>query len=246
MSLPILPKNVYLEEAITELGMKGMPITRALNTILMYSKDYGLNIYFDDNVTGIDSDVDIGEIFHGDGISEERELVDFMVAKSNQMVRIDGPKSIVNAHVYFYADVLREYVAVSRFSQNGTDYSIPDKSGAKLLDISLDYDKFYIDKDELLNFKEEMDRGNRTSKPVKSQHTLGSSSADITALALLARDMAEREDGYSHGNKVNSSAFKNHIVNLANAYGVSKHGLNSLDDRINKVLKFLDLKEIKK
>ena len=100
MTLSILPRKVNLEIAITELGLKETPVIEAVNRMLMYSNDYGLNIYFDDNVLGIDSNIEVGEIFFEDDISEERELVDYKVPERKEAVQIYGPKTIVSAHAY--------------------------------------------------------------------------------------------------------------------------------------------------
>lgn len=246
MSLPILPQNVDLELAISELGMDDMPVIRALKTLLMYSSDYGLNIYFDDSVIGIDSSIMIGENFHGDDDFGNRELIDIRVAASDQMVIVDGPKCVVNAHAYFDGDASSHHIAIFRFSQNDVDYFIPDDSGAKLVDISLDQNCLYFDKDELLNFKEEMDRDNRSKPKLKpSKQTDNISSGALKALVLLAREKAIQSSKFRSANKVNALAFKNHIVDLANTTeGISDHGLKSLNDKLNKALDKYDLQEI--
>ena len=88
-----------------------------------------------------------------------------------------------------------------------------------------------------------MDNSNRTDiKPLSNQSKNISTSPEIKALALLARDKASNSPSFIKGNKVNASAFKNHIVKLANNYNISEHGLKSIDDKISKALYEYDLR----
>lgn len=240
MSLPILPKKVYLEEAIAEFKMNSMPLIRALETLCLYSEYDDLPIVFDEHILGVNARLPTGELI------EDGDIADFRVTNKDQIVSIDGPKTVKNPRVYFDGTNETLYLFVFSYLQNDTEYLIPKESGANLVSRRMYYNKFYIDRDKLLDFIEKMDRGNRTPKSAKKQITPESSNAPLKALALLARDMADRDPDYRSGNKVNASVFKNHILNLASAYIVSDNGLKTLDDRINKVLKNLDIKELSK
>jgi len=148
----ILPKKVYLPHAITELDLDTMPVIRAINTILLYSKHDNLPIYFDDEVMGIDSNILIGEM-----TDDESGFTKSFVAEANQMALIRGKKIITRLHAYSTDEDTKFFLCIYVFSQNNISYSIPDEFGADLIDISIDYNKAYFDRKELLEFINEMD-----------------------------------------------------------------------------------------
>ena len=60
----------------------------------------------------------------------------------------------------------------------------------------------------------------------------------MKALALLARDIADNGSAkYKSGNKVNASAFQEHILSLAEKYGTETVNLKSLGDKVKKALR---------
>jgi len=64
------------------------------------------------------------------------------------------------------------------------------------------------------------------------------------ALALIAIEMANTKGGkFKSGDKVNASSFKDFVIQLAKNYGISQGYLSSLDDKLNKALNALDLKD---
>jgi len=56
--------------------------------------------------------------------------------------------------------------------------------------------------------------------------------------------MANTKGGkFKSGDKVNASSFKDFVIQLAKNYGISQGYLSSLDDKLNKALNALDLKD---
>jgi hypothetical protein len=67
----------------------------------------------------------------------------------------------------------------------------------------------------------------------------------LKALALLAREMADNGgEKFKTGDQVNASAFKNHIISLADKHSVTTGQLKSLGDKVKKALNEHDLNDI--
>ena len=244
----ILPAIVHLDLAIKELNLDKMPITRAINTLLLYAWHDDLPIYFNECAQGIDSSIPFGEVFNND----VDVAVDFEVADQKDIKIIHGAKVIGNAFVSIDKSIA--YVVVNNFSYNKENYNMIDDSGTQASNLSIKYTELYLKREELLNFKESFSNGGKTNKltptPQKSQTITG----EVKALALLAREKALSSEAYKTGDKVSASAFKNHIIKLAEKHYKEEKdskdlksllsGLRSLDDKINKALNNLDLKQI--
>lgn len=155
----ILPNKVFLPLAITELGLDKMPILRAIDTILLYSMNDNVSIYFDDQVKGIDSNILIGEM-----VDDESGYSENFIAEPNQVTIINGKKAITRSNVYSLDNGINFHLSIYGFSQNNISYSIPDESGADLTCISIDYNKVYFDRDKLLEYINEKDFERETRK----------------------------------------------------------------------------------
>jgi len=155
----ILPKKIYLPLAITELGLDSMPVERAIDTILLYSMNDNVSIYFDDKVEGIDSNIPIGEM-----IDDASGYSETFIAEPNQVTIIDGKKAITRSNVYSLVNGNSFHLNIYGFSQNNINYSIPDESGADLTSIFIDYNSVYFDQNELFEYINEKEFERETRK----------------------------------------------------------------------------------
>jgi len=243
----ILPAIVHLDLAIEELNLDNMPIISAIRTLLLYARDDDLPIYFNEEAQGIDINIPFGEIIDENGVS-----IDFEVADQDDIKNISGSKIISNAFVSINESP--PYVVINSFSHNKINYNIINDSGSQASDLSIEYTELYLKREELLNFKEGFSNGRRIRKPSPAPQNSQKITGEAKALALLAREKALSNPAYKSGNKVNASAFKDHIIKLAEQHYKKElnpenfkpllSGLGSVDDKINKALKHYDLKQI--
>ncbi len=240
MSLKFLPKRIHIENLISELHLDHMPMLRALKTILLYAEHDSLPICFNETVTGIDANVPIGPQY-----DEYGESIDIEIADPMLMVELTGPKTIFRAFAYHLEHENQYLLSVYSFYHNDTLYYVPHQSGAALTVIDLVLDVFYCDRDDFGKFVNAMETGNKqTVPPTSAQQTKLLCDNELKALALLAKEKASKSARFKNGDKVNASAFKDHIVNLAEKNNISTHGLKKLDDKISKAQKKHDLKEV--
>jgi len=240
MSLRLLPKKVSMELAISEFGMDKLSVIVALKTLLMYSLDYDLPIYFDTQITGVDVNTHIGNDY-----DENYDFIGISVASTDSLLEIDGAKKIERASVFSRANSFISgdeniYISIQMFSKDGMIYKSTSDSGDKLLETTISYERLYFDNGEFSAFKKVMESPDKQT--VQSKDTL--LHGEVKALALIARDMAEKSNKYKTGNKVNSSAIKNHLIDLAKTYKIPESGLKTLDDKLSKALDKFDIKEI--
>ncbi len=241
-----LPKLVPMDLAIAELGLSEMPEVRAIKIILQYAAYDGLPIIFSGHVCGIDQSIMLGAVY-----DEYGQSIDYLVAEDlNDIQHIDSEKIIIRAHTY--KSNKKRYISISSFSKNDVSLNVVHESGQRYSEIDVLCEDLFIYKKELQSFIKRIDQDDAAAVKKSASKGTGSStrvSGVDKALALLARDKAEGNRGYQTGNKVNASAFKDHVIKLAKIYltdpeKVNDHGLKQLDGNISNALDKLDIKEI--
>lgn len=239
MNLPPSAR-ISIDTLISDLRLDHMPFMLALKTILLFTKHYGLPICFDEDVESVlDADEETGPWF-----DENNIRLDFRDS-GYWIPLLEGPKRIYDARPY-QSEINGEYrLLVSCISQDGKYYYMPHESGVDLTELDLDLDSFYCEIDALEAFIKRMDI-NKQPDATATVTPRPTRSGAFKALALLARETAEQKLAYRNGETVNASAYKDHILTLAEKYGQTDSGLKTLDDEISKSLKHLDIKELHK
>jgi hypothetical protein len=130
------------------------------------------------------------------------------------------------------------FIEVMYFESEGKIYRTYDPVENNRISVYVEVGNIYFKKRELEYFKLELDKSSKKRKSEKLQPA-------EKALALIARKLANDKSNFRTGTKVNSSTFKNYVIDLASDYEVSDHGLKSIDEVLNAALKELDLKELK-
>ncbi len=148
-------KKVYLEEAIAELGLTGMPVIRALKSLLMYSQDDDLPIYFESEITGVNIDAKFEEVRDTAGDINGIQIVD------GHCETLRGLKTVVSATVSASSNGTEFFIGVFSFKNKDHKYYASDETEIWVEPKLLDGNALYLDRDELLNFIELMDRENR-------------------------------------------------------------------------------------
>ncbi len=232
MDNKILPKKVYFENAIEELGLTRMSAAGALHTLYLYFQYDGLPLYFDDTVIGTEADHELeptsnSELLIANGTSEECSY---------------GKKRVLEAFHTNSSD--RYFLTVSRFQYKDAAYYPCDKAGMILNPFPLDTSGIYFDRQELANFRKRLGEGFIENKPNSETNY---EKGEFKALALLAREMAEEgTTKFAINGKVNSHTVMEHLLKLSINYHISDRGLKKIDDKINKALDHHDLKHVGK
>jgi hypothetical protein len=133
---------------------------------------------------------------------------------------------------------------VSCFKYKNKDYLVCDETGQFINQFRVCGDSAYLLIKDIANFKKS------PSFTPKSTHkgTVNSEAGLTKALALLIHDMASKESGikYQSGKKINASAVKNHILELATKYEIDDSNIRSLHNKITPMLKEYELLDFKK
>tara|TARA_R110001599_G_C12236082_1_gene658436 strand:- start:370 stop:1083 length:714 start_codon:yes stop_codon:yes gene_type:complete len=236
MSNYILPDKVYLDVAIDYLGLGAMDHLSAIRTVCLYSKqDQHLPIYFCTPTHGYEAHLEEDLVWVALTDDDPNVTEPPIYRSFSQTLAIKMPYQLSQPYL---PDNDLWYFEVTHFETENTAFRAYDPLKKYNKTLFINTNNSYLLKEDILAFKNKME--NKTSKETKRIDP------NLKALALLAREYADEKTKYRNGNKVNASAFKDHLVKLSKDHEVSAHGLNSIDDSINILLKELDLKEIPK
>ena len=237
---PFLPSRLSISEAIPELTLDDMPHTNAVRRLLQYTQD-GLKIYFAAGLFGYPSDMPrathtdpdrftlLETVDEGDTVLVESEDGEIRLVSGVCVERNEEPPDI----------------EVYEFTQNGVDYVSVNPNAALIVPTTVIEARFYIYRDDLLDFINSMSGRDQDQNAEKEDQSSTRISGELKALAIIAAEFAADREKYRTGNKVNASAFKDHVVNKAHEYDIPDHGLKKLDDKINKALIYLDIKDVR-
>ena len=128
---------------------------------------------------------------------------------------------------------------VSCFKYKNKDYLVCDETGQFTSQFSVCRNSAYILTEDIAKFK----NGPNFTSSSSFKGTVSSDSGLTKALALLIHDMASRQSGakYRSGKKINASAVKDHILDLATKYEIGDSNIKSLHNKITPILKEHDL-----
>lgn len=230
---------VSIEWVLKELSLSDAPMPQAMSILLSYIEENYISIYFSASLQGTDAS-------HGYEVIENGpDDVTFLIANA-ESVETDGTMRLLEGNYFNSGD--GDFIDVIKYQFNGEDFFPTEVSGMFLEPVKLPFMSFHSPRTEVLDCKTKLDVKQSTGSKLKSKPLKGDVGA-IKALALLAREKAEASRKFRTDQKVNASAFKKHILELANKIIDSEtHDpegyLKSLDDTVNKALKQYEIKEI--
>ena len=243
MTKPLPPKQLSLEDAFIDLNLNNLTHPEAIVRLLRYAQHDGLKIYINAKLDGYEVSKPIDAVR-----DESGEVTRLLIDGDAVFVEPSISPILYKSGSYDYIEGGNFSISVFSFMQSELEYYSVDETSMFVESCSVNEGAFYILREDLLEFIDAAEK-DIVLKSFKEKKTTGSKEAQnlLKAIALLSVSAASSSSKYRVGNSVNASAFKNHIVDLAEEYGIEKkEGLNSLDDKINKMLNVLDLKELSK
>lgn len=244
MGKPFVHKELSLSEAIQELGFDKLPYGEAMNRLLEYAENGEIDIYFyvDMECTPITNTLTKTFENDGDYALEYEGPSTYIHSSSGRLLLKSGSYDIKEKN--------SSDISVNIFEQNRLKYysviSQPDILQPK----NINEDSFSIDYKKLLDFIASTSITDSVTK-LKSitEDSSRSVEADniLTALTLVAIDLAKKTPRFKNGKKVNCSAFKDYILELSGGVGdLEEYGLNKIDEKISGKLKELNITDISK
>jgi len=229
------------EAALEFLGLSRAPVQIAHRAIFEQVNAGNLKIYVEAIKSTVCEATDEPEELKNDkgevesyllGFSEPTYLMEECTIKSVSWAEYDKEITICVLQV---------------FDSKGKKFYCCDESAMFFEYARISSREFYFKESELKNLITQ--DGSFVSFSNQSKTQLTGSKALPKALALLAREMAENHASFRDGNKVNASAFKRHIINLAEKYidneKDSASYLKSINSILTNTLDELDIRVIK-
>lgn len=232
------PQIVSLEWVISKLKLSDTPRPIALNQILKYANEVnGLSIYFDGKIRAARSQTEPEELLDpplhpgGEPVHLGRALF-YADAEA-----VSGRKRLLG--ISFLASTSGYTLITSKFLFEDNLYHCCDDLGMWVENISIRTDEVYCMSQEFNDFCTLLKRQERINL-----REVGKDPGLTKALALLSREKADSSPKFRSGKKVNASAIKRHIIDLAEKYDVSDSHLKKIDDIISNALSDLDIKDV--
>jgi len=221
---------VSVDWVVNKLGLTDLPKKHSYQIIANYVTNGCFEMYFDESVTGTDATEDVGMV-----CDEKGKLVGWSI-ENGYSFEHSGSKVATGVDA-IHSDGAFKF-AVNDYYFDGERYYPSDSEGYWHRPKSVHVDLVSFNKQQISSFT-----------PSKNFSTPKGEQGLLKALALLAREAADNSSKFQHGKKVNAKAFKDHILKLAKVYlaqddKVPDGNIRKLDERINKVLNELDLKDI--
>jgi hypothetical protein len=217
---------VSVDYVIKKLGLQDAPEQIALQKICELISNEDIDLYFDEPTYGTDCNKEIELQFDNDE-SPIGALIGNGYSYLHNDKRLKKSLSLCLSTISTSPNF-----AIQQYLYNDNKFHVTDNEGTWACDKYLKPENVFFNKEQI----------NLTAK-----HNSNNIDGVTKALALIARDMAETKGAkFKSGNKVNANSFKDFVIQLAKKYDVSDGYLSSLDDKLNKALNELDLKEISK
>ena len=217
---------VSVDWVVNKLGLSHLPKQHSFEIIAAKLSYQIFELYFDQIIVGSNAT----SCF--EFMSDENDFASGALIGNGYCILHEGKKVATNADTYHIDG--RYFFAINEYYFNDERFYPSDAQGMAHKPSLVDVDLVSFDKNQVISCAS----SNNFSRAKGEQGLL-------KALALLAREMADKSGAkFKTGNKVNASAFKEHILSLAKIHGVSDGLLKSLDDKVNSELIELDLKEI--
>ena len=217
---------VSIDWVLKKLGFDDMPKKLALESVANLVSSKEIDLYFDKSTQGTDKSVDLEMQYEASGV-----FLGALIG-NGYSYQHDGAKLATALCVCSLSDTPK--FAIQEYSINDVSFYATDVEGIWNCEMHLDANDAFFDRKQI----ESLSKSRAKNIDGKTK-----------ALALLAREAADKSSKFRHGNKVNAKAFKDHVVELAKEYldpkvKVPDGNIRKLDDSINKALIELDLKDI--
>ena len=236
MTIDPMQEKVSLNEAIEELNLYKNSFISSLRNLLLLSKSLNIPIHFDYEVIGYKVGEDLEEVEKNGEIDKVMVLGEVSFFNENL--------STVNADCFYKHGY--HHLEIYDFIYDGSAYYTISEDQMCLEQQTFNINYCYLYTTDLNNLISRLESASGSSQISHIKDIANANSKSVLkALALFAREKADTDSSFIKGNEVNGSKIADHLVTLANKYGVSKLGLSSIDDKVNPMLEDLDIKEIK-
>ena len=209
--------------AVSKLGLSDLPKQHAYEIIANYVTNGCFEMYFDEPIVGTDATSDVEMVFE-----EHATAVGGLIGNGCSYDH-HGTKTATGVNVAHSGGQFK--FAVNDYHFQDERFYPTDSEGVWHRQKLVNVDLVHFDRGQIDSFC--------------SANNFSQGKADLgllKALALLAREMADNGGvKFKTGNQVNASAFKNHILSLAERYDVKAGYLSSLDDKVKAALKHHEL-----
>ena len=212
---------VSMDSALKKLGFDEMPKKLAFESVADLVSSREIDLYFDTSIQGTDKSVELEMQYEASGA-----FLGALIGNGYSHQH-DGVKLATAS--YFSSRFDTSKFAIQEYIFNDESFYVTDNEGTWHRERHLDANDVFFDRKQIESF---------------SKSRAKNIDGKMKALALLAREMADKNDDFKTGNKVNAKAFKDHILSLAEEYGITEGGLKSLNDKVNHALNDMDLKDI--
>ena len=138
-----------IDEALLFLGMSDMEKIMAIHALLRITEYDVLPLFFDEHLTCVPT-----SIKYGDQYDEENEYVETLLINPNDERELMSGQ-IHNSFYLRQSTDNKFYILVSKLIHDGIEYYISHGDGTIREYVTIDYEKFYFDRKELVKYKNE-------------------------------------------------------------------------------------------
>jgi len=195
---------VSIDSVLKKLGFDEMPKKLAFESVADLVSLKEIDLYFDISIQGTDKSVELEMQFEASGA-----FLGVLIG-NGYSYQHDDVKLATALYIFSLFDSPK--FAIQEYSFNDESFYVTDNEGIWHREKHLDENEVFFDKKQIESF---------------SKSRAKNIDGKTKALALLARKMADNDDNFKTGNKVNAKAFKDHILLLAEEYGITEGGLKS-------------------
>ena len=219
-------EQVSIVSTVSKLGLSDLPKQHAYEIIANYVTSGCFEMYFDEPIVGTNATADVEMVFEG------HETAVGGLIGNGYSYEHDGTKTATGVDTA-HSRGLFTFVVNDYWFQDERFYPT-DSEGIWHRQKPVNVDLVHFDRSQIDSFCS-----------VKNFSKGKADQGLLKALALLAREMADNSgEKFKTGDQVNASAFKNHIISLAENYDVTTSQLKSLDDKVKTALKEHDLNDL--
>ena len=174
----ILSAKPSIDEAIKFLGLSGMDKAMAIQTLLRLSEHDDLPLFFDQLLTCVPT-----SIKHGDQYDDKYEFVETLFIDSEDEREFWAGHILDSFQLWIPSENTYELV-VSQIIRDGDQYYISQSDGTISEGVSIGYEKFYFNREQLIDFKADYHAHFSTSQNGKKTPSKGVSVIDERVVAF--------------------------------------------------------------
>ena len=143
----ILSPKPSIDEALEFLGMSGMEKAMAIQALLRISEDDGLTLFFNEPLTCVPT-----SIKYGDQFDDANEFIETLfIGPEDESEFWTG--HILDSFQLYKSPVNAFDLIVHQVIHDGRKYYISQSDGTISEGVSIGYEKFYFDREQLIGFK---------------------------------------------------------------------------------------------